>query len=137
MPTDNDLLSLTVDRTGDLTEYWNFFIVVASAIVAIIASGSGFVGTRAIKAAISLLFVLFAGSNLWAIHSLNQQRAALLDLIDDPALQVVVARFRPEAPWLYGGLHIALDIAVLMAIWVVRWPSAKSEEERSGGVHPA
>lgn len=110
-----DYLEILVERTSYLNTYWNFYIVVSTAVIGTIASGKIHV-TKTIRVIITVAFVLFAASNLHAILNVNEQRVALIKLI--PASQSTIAdTLKPNDMWQYIFFHVLLDSAVFFAVW--------------------
>jgi hypothetical protein len=132
-----DLLPMAMERASQLNTLWNLFIVVATAILGIMATGKSFTNSWAIKMLISLVFFCFAACNLDGIYSLTVQRENLDLLLQDPHnsqyLTNVIEALKPF-PW-YGYLafHLFLDAVVLVAIWRVRWGDAEKNQGGFGG----
>lgn len=129
-----DLLKILIERTSYINTYWNFYIVVATAIVGTLASGKITIN-RNIRIIFTVAFVLFAQSNCAAIKDINEQRTAILDQIsvdniekivsgkvttgrnDKERIAIIAREFKPNPKLVYLLFHFLLDITVLVAIW--------------------
>lgn len=112
------LLKVMIERASYLNTYWNFYLVVATAIIGSMASGKIRL-TKDIRIIFTAAFILFAASNLHAIISINEQRSALGDLIPT-ALSTVTETLRPGPLWQYIGFHLLLDVSILIAMWRIK-----------------
>lgn len=113
------LLPIAVERTAEINTYWNIFIGVATGVLGTMVAGKEIAQNIKVKLLLSIGFAIFAASNLDAILTLNAQRVALADLLDDPELAALVKEIRP-APWYYYAIfHAVLDAIVIGAIWSV------------------
>ena len=75
-----------------------------------------------IKVILSVAFLLFALSNLGALVEVQQQRHALARLADAKVTEEtrdVVKLMHPPPLYLIVGFHVLMDIAVVVAVWVV------------------
>ena len=122
MPTQSELIDHAISRIGDASDYWNFFIVVVSAIIGLMASGRSLVRQRRVRGALAILFAIFAVGNLFAIYTANEQRAAFVALLTQPGLEGVANTLRPVQLITYGGYHLILDIVTILIIVLVPWP---------------
>lgn len=120
---DMRLLEMAIDRGAAVNTYWNFYIVVTTAILGTMATGRPFTQSIALKLVLSGAFVLFALSNLHAILTLAELRTALLDLLpsDLEGRDILVKSLSPKPTLTYGLFHGLLDIVVLCCIWLVPW----------------
>ena len=122
---DIDLLKLLVERTSYINTYWNFYIVVATAIVGIVASGKVDI-TRNIRIVLTVAFILFTYSNYHAIENVNEQRNAISKNIKNKELVTIKRTFEPNEYWKYLLFHLLLDITVLVSIWRIRINNKKT-----------
>ena len=127
-----DVLGFAIERTAALNNFWNLFIVVATAVVGIMASGKPFTNSKLLKIFLSIAFILFAYTNLTAILKLANLRAALLDMIpkDIENIQPVIDNLTPPGHLQYIVYHGMLDIVVVAAIWFVPWSKLTGQNKR-------
>jgi len=117
-----EILNLAIDRASAVNTYWNLYIAVATAVIGTMASGKVFTGSLALKVFLSLAFVVFAASNLWAILRLGDLRTALIGMLPETLPASLTDSIRPASATGYSSFHIALDLVVLACIWFVPWP---------------
>ena len=116
----NAILGFAIERASAINGYWNLYIAVATGLVGIMASGQSFTSSAALKAFLTVAFVVFALSNLDAIVRLGKLRSALLEQL--PAVLGEVGKNLAPAPTRqYVAFHSVLDLVVLGAIWFVPW----------------
>ncbi len=108
------LLKILIERSSYINTYWNFYIIVATSVVGIIASGKIQV-TTTIRLFFACSFLLFAVSNLLAITELNEQRKVLVSSISGE-LSVLAQTFKPSKSYVYTVFHMALNLIVLLCI---------------------
>ena len=113
---DIDLLKLLIERTSYINTYWNFYIVVATAIIGIVASGKVNI-TRNIRIILTIAFILFAFSNYHAIENVNEQRSEISKQIKQENLVAIKETLKPSDNWKYLLFHLLLDITVLVSLW--------------------
>lgn len=118
MESNTDLLKMLIERTSYINTYWNFYIIVATAVIGTIASGKINV-THSIRVILTCAFVLFALSNLQAIICVNKQRTALSNLVPD-SFSTITETLRPNNNFRYIAFHLLLDISVLLAVWRIK-----------------
>ena len=129
-----DILKILVERTSYINIYWNFYIVVATAILGVLASGK-IVITKNIRIILTVAFVLFTSSNYGAIKDVNEQRTAILEQLSvesqyktteaktkfgntpQEKLSIIANKFKPNPEWQYLLFHLLLDITILISIW--------------------
>lgn len=121
-------LKILYERAGALNAYWNLYIGVALGCLGILASGKEFTKRREIKILISVAFVLFALSNLAALYDCNEQRQALMALVE-PKFRLAAKAAAPPPGYILILFHSALDLFVVLTIWMVPWhlPSKRKE----------
>lgn len=122
----SEILGFAIDRASAVNTYWNLYIAVATAVIGTMASGKAFVGSTPLKVFLSLAFIVFAASNLFAILRLGDLRTALLDMLPETLPRALTVSLSPASPAAYSAFHIALDLVVLACIWFVRWPRSGS-----------
>lgn len=115
---ETDLLKMLIERTSYINTYWNFYIIVSTAVIGTIASGKIHI-SKTIRVILTIAFLLFAASNLHAILTVNEQRDALVALIP-PELSAVSQTLKPGPMLQYITFHLLLDIAVLFGVWRIR-----------------
>lgn len=131
---ETDILKILVERTSYINTYWNFYIVVATAILGILASGKIAI-TKNIRIILTVAFVLFTYSNYGAIKDVNEQRTAILNQFSveshnettevkkipgntpQEKLSIIADKFKPNPKWQYLLFHLLLDITILVSIW--------------------
>lgn len=113
-----DLLKYLIERTSYINTYWNFYIVVATAIFGLLASGK-IALTKQVRVIITVAFLLFAFSNIGAILNVNTQRRALINLIleNSANYKSITDTFKPNHWLWYTFFHLCLDVSILLAIW--------------------
>ena len=144
---ETDLLKILVERTSYINTYWNFYIVVATAILGILASGKVAI-TKNIRLILTVSFVLFTYSNYKAIKDVNEQRTVILNQISvesqketaehekiigntpQEKLSIVAGKFKPNPEWQYLLFHLLLDTTILVSIW--RIGSQKEDKSQQG-----
>ncbi|MEP5730848.1 MAG: hypothetical protein ABJL67_15935 [Sulfitobacter sp.] len=120
-PQDQEVLKILIERGSYMNTYWNFYIVVASAVVGIMASGKEFASSSALKAILVLAFSGFAVSNYSALMSLIEQRLALSNVLSPDFPADLKASLEPMDTVIYRVFHLAMDLIVVCCILVVPW----------------
>jgi hypothetical protein len=121
-----ELLKLIFERAEALNGYWNLYIAVSLGVLGLMASGKPFTHLRQTKILLTAAFFAFALSNLGVILDTNEQRRALGTLIA-PEFRAAAEHAGPPADWKVIAFHGALDLIVILCIWLVRWYSPKDE----------
>ena len=121
--SDEQILGFVFERTSHMNVYWNFFIVVATAIFATLASGRGFTNSRVSKAILTAAFVMFVASNLLPMLEVIIQRDALLAMLGEgTALPAVLIRSLSRVSlWGVVAFHLCANAVVVLGIWMVPW----------------
>jgi hypothetical protein len=125
------ILTILLERGAYMNTYWNFFIVVSSALIGVLASGKEFTNSMALKVVFALVFVLFAISNFNAIESLVNQRVALLKQLSPKFPIDIKCSVKPKSLSVYLMFHIALDVLVLASIFLVPWYMKQKNSENA------
>lgn len=115
----HEILNLAIDRASAVNTYWNLCIAVATAVIGTMASGRMFTTSAALKVFLSLAFIVFAASNLFAILRLGDLRIALIYMLPETLPTALADAIRPASAAAYSVFHIALDGLVLACIWFV------------------
>lgn len=118
------LLKILIERTGYINTYWNFYVIVATAITGIIVSDKIHI-TFNIRIILTIAFILFALSNYSAINNLNKQRLEISELIPinkstNKQLVIVTETLKPRKLSDYKLFHALLDILILSLIWLFK-----------------
>jgi hypothetical protein len=121
------LLELVFARADALNGFWNLYIAVALGVLGLMASGKPFTEARPIKLLLTVAFAAFAYSNYDVIRATNFQRTELLSLLNGSLYYAAASHAAPPATWKLNVFHGALDLLVLLVVWLVPWhrPSAK------------
>ncbi|MEP3881864.1 hypothetical protein [Planktotalea sp.] len=118
-----EILGFVFDRKAEMNVYWNFFLVVSTAIIATLATGKEFTDSWALKAVLTVAFAMFVVSNIFPMLSIIDQRDALLDLLGENS-ELSVALIE-SLTWLDRCklivFHLSADVLVVLGIWVVPW----------------
>lgn len=132
--TTTDVVSFAIDRASAINVYWNIYIAVATAVVGVLSTGKLVTRSRILKALLTVLFLIFAISNLLAIIRLGELRQALVDMIPSSSMDFLTLKtsLAPEPWWAYLLFQGTLDLLLVLAIWFVPWPGSRGgEAERS------
>ncbi len=127
-----DILGFAIDRASAINGYWNLYIAVATGLVGVMSSGKLFTKSKSLKIFITVAFVVFACSNLYAILRLGELRSALLDMLPTQ-MGAVREGLAPAEPWQYIVFHGVLDLLVVASTWFVPWPHPGASEAPSCG----
>lgn len=122
---DFELIKLLIERGSYMNTYWNFYIVVTSAIIGILASGKEFTRLFAVRGLLCVVFILFAASNFNAIYNLISQRIALADQLTTAVPDALMSTLKPQNYEIYIAFHVLLDLAVVACILWVPWHAMK------------
>jgi hypothetical protein len=125
-----ELLKIIFERAGALNGYWNLYIAVAFGVLTLMASGKSFTKHRSTKLFLTLAFICFALSNLQVLYDTNVQRGILISLAVPPYVEAAT-HAGPPGHWLLFLFHGALDIIVVLCIWLVPWHSDSGSEDRA------
>ncbi|MEP6017043.1 MAG: hypothetical protein ABJ251_01005 [Paracoccaceae bacterium] len=125
---DFEIIKILIDRGSYMNTYWNFYIVVTSAIVGVLASGKEFARLKAVRGLLCIVFILFAASNFSAIHNLVSQRSALADQLTSAVPDELVGTLRPQNFNSYATFHVLLDVVVVACILLIPWHSMKAKD---------
>lgn len=134
----DEIIKLAFDSASGMNIYWNFFIVVSTAILGTLASGKEFTKSKVLKVVMTIAFIVFAVSNLRALLSVLSQREALLAMLTNvgPKLASLCDTLSgPERGWLIA-YHLVADLTVLSAIWFVPWHRLGSDKMGAIGSKP-
>jgi len=116
-----DILGFAIERASALNGLWNIYIAVATGVLGVMASGKAFTTSKILKVFLSLVFVVFAYSNLDAILRLGDLRNSLLQMLPT-GMDALKLNLKPAEPLHYKVFHLVLDAIVVAAIWFVPWP---------------
>lgn len=138
----SQIIELAVDRAGAVNVYWNFYVAVATAVLATMASGKNFTSSKSLKVLLSVAFLAFAQSNYGGISNLAEIRNSLLDLIQQDSkicnkllsslpsppqdYDKLICSLRPPPEWKLISFHLSLDAIIVACIWFVPWPKSDS-----------
>lgn len=115
-----DLLRTIFERSDSLNGYWNLYIAVSFGLLGLMASAKPFTQLRTTKILLTSAFIVFAASNANAIFDINEQRRELIALVSDQ-YKPIVSHGGPPKPAIFVAYHAALDLAVILCIWLVPW----------------
>src|SRR5688572_18881502 len=107
-----DLLKIIFERAGALNGIWNLYIAVAFGVVGIMASGKSFTTRTGVKLLLIAAFVVFAIANVLELYFINQQRFALIELVDTQFIKVA-NQAKPLPNVLLFLFHGILDAIVI------------------------
>jgi len=124
---DFELIKILIDRGSYMNTYWNFYIVVTSAIIGILATGKEFTRLKAVRGLLCIVFILFAASNFFAIQNLIDQRSALANQLTSAVPDEIMGTLRPQNVILYAAFHVLLDVVVVACILRIPWHSMKAK----------
>jgi hypothetical protein len=121
------VVGFAIERTAALQTFWNFYLVVATAILAAMATGKMFTATLQFKTLISLAFIGFAFSNLYSMWKLAQTRHALLEFLPTDVAYYPELKLSLLPPGDSGLIifHLIMDCIVLFCIWGIPWQKMK------------
>jgi hypothetical protein len=119
-----DALSFLFQRTNATQTFWNFYVTVATALLAFLAAAKTPWINKAICFVLTIGFLVFAAANFGALNQTITQRAALISLIPklasyDPSLQGVIKSSMPPTACELKLFHGALDAAIVALIWII------------------
>lgn len=120
-PQDQEVLKILIERGSYMNTYWNFYIVVATAIVGIMASGKEFASSSVLKIILVLAFSGFAVSNYSALMSLADQRLELSKVLSSDFPTELKDSLIPMDAIFYRVFHLVMDLVVVCCILVVPW----------------
>jgi hypothetical protein len=132
--TTKDLLGMLFERGNAMQTFWGFYITVSAALLAFFGSAE-----RSITVALvlSFAFVAFAYVNGKGMYDIARQRQAVFDLLHSfrpppadgdawlssttspEAKRDLVAASKPPKPNSVAAFHVASDVIVLIALWLL------------------
>lgn len=121
--TETDILELAIDRADAIFTYWNILLAVATALLGTMASGKKFTQSVILKGVLTLVFSVFAVSNLLVILQLASLRVELLSLLgsSNTISDALISSLAPAAKANYIAFHLFIDMSVVAAVWFVPW----------------
>jgi predicted branched-subunit amino acid permease len=126
----DEIIKLAFDNASGTSIYWNFFLVVSTAILGALASGKEFTQSKALKVVMTIAFIVFAVSNLKSLLSVLNQREALLAMLTNvgPKLASLCEALSGLKRGQLITFHLIADLVVLSAIWLVPWHKIGSDK---------
>jgi len=113
-----DLVSLLTAFRSELMTLWNIFIAVSLGIVGLVYSEK-LPARRELRIALSAAFVIFAAGNLYSLTAAQRFILALLAALGGaPSERDLFAQLHASPVSRLIAYHLALDLAVLAAIWL-------------------
>jgi len=121
----NDVLSLMFERANATQVFWNFYVVITTAILAFLAAMKVHQKPLLLSAVLSLAFVTFAWSNYSGINNVRMQRVSIAKLATSMNkeksvnIQGVIDSSIPRSQPLLATFHFVADLLVIFLIWLI------------------
>jgi hypothetical protein len=145
--TFKDIVAFLLERGNAMQTYWGFYISISLGLIAFFGNAKR---SPRVAALLSIAFVTFAYVNCDGVTDVAQQRNVFFKLLhaaaaspneseshsDASIAQSLEKAATPPTPEEVRSFHIASDVAVLAAIWLLTlWPT-KKESIVSPSVRP-
>jgi hypothetical protein len=123
-----ELVSLYFERSNAMQTFWGFYITIVLGLLAVFGTIKPSRKKIFLAAIVTVGFIGFALVNQDALHDVTQTRTVTQQLIaaykdKDPARQPTIDRIKttitPPTVASVRAFHIAADVCVLAAIWVL------------------
>ena len=119
----NDIIAQLFERANATQVFWNFFIVVATAILAFLAAIKITSNPVILCVILTLVFILFAFSNYRGLNNTRIQRVAIVEYAlssidcENNKLKAVIESGRPKSENKLLAFHLLVDVIILILIW--------------------
>ncbi|MEA2345041.1 MAG: hypothetical protein QOF63_3210 [Thermoanaerobaculia bacterium] len=140
-----ELLTMLFERGNAMQSFWGFYITVAGALLAFFGSAQR---SKNLAIALSLLFVAFAAVNGNGMYDIARQRHSIFQIMiakptapNDDWLSAtssaknkrdLICASQPPTPLGVAAFHIASDLGVLAAIWLLTLLPRESDFFKKG-----
>lgn len=119
-----DAMSFLFQRADAMLTFWNFYIVVSTAILGFLSAAKAEWLSNLLCFLLTVAFVLFATGNLSALVQVQEQWDALFNLV--PKLEgyknsfgPLVNSAQPLGKSVLIMFHLFLDLTVVSLIWII------------------
>jgi hypothetical protein len=133
-----DALDMFFERSNAMQTFWNFYLTVIFALIALFASIRPVRNLNVLKWCVLLGFIVFAIVNLGALVNVADQRLRLAGVVGrlastDVASSTLAPSLDPPQVWQVWVLHIVGDLVTIAAIWLLTATKQREAAEMQPG----